>query len=480
MMNNLLKYFFLLFFFFTFSGCQINETLSIIKENIKINKMESDSIIKKEENFKESKDSQIIRNLEKENSSNEKIFLSKEEKSDDIIDKFDESEDVAVVYPKIKKKKIEFSGQEPNKDLVVGLLLPLTGKFSKLGNRLVNSVRLFYENNNLDVIFKVYDTKGVPKGADRALKQGIDDNVKYFLGPVFSNETHALKRFAKKNNVSIFSLSNDKTNESKNIFISGMSIENELSCILNNIKQNNGKNVGIIHDNSMYGKLVEKNMKKFSLDDDEVLFSFLEKSDLINLDDEIRKFSGYEEGVRLLRKEIEDLNNLDINETDLAKRLAELEKEETFGDKPFDSLIIAQSGNSLIEILALLAFYDIDASNVNIYGTNVWEGIHLSDEDVLENTYYASSLSNKKEKYKEEYFELFKAFPNNLNYVLADLINFLLDNSKNLDDFKKITNTVYKGNFGSLKVSERGSFERKIFINKFKNGILRHDYICSI
>ena len=73
-----------------------------------------------------------------------------------------------------------------------------------------------------------------------------------------------------------------------------------------------------------------------------------------------------------------------------------------------------------------------------------------------------------------------QAYPNNLNYVLADLINFLIYNSKYLDDLQNITNTVYKGDFGSLKVTERGSFERKIFINKFNNGLLRQNYTCSI
>ena len=42
------------------------------------------------------------------------------------------------------------------------------------------------------------------------------------------------------------------------------------------------------------------------------------------------------------------------------QRIKKLEKLETFGEKPFDSLIIGESGNDLIEILALLAFYDIN------------------------------------------------------------------------------------------------------------------------
>ena len=480
MISKLLKYFFLFFLVVLFSGCQINETLSVIKDNITINKEKPKYVIKEEKNSKKLGNARATKQINNDNLSNEVTDKSMESKLGEKVLESNKNEDLTLIYPKIKKKEIELYDLESKGNMVVGLLFPLTGNFSKLGNRLINSVRLFPESNNVDITFKVYDTNGTSQGAYRALKQGIKDEVKHYLGPIFSNETHALKKIAKKNEVSIFSLSNDKTNESENIFISGMSVENEISCILNKITENEGKKIGVIHDDGMYGKLVQKNIKKYSLENDDISFLFLEKSNLKNLDEEIRKFSGYDEGVRLLQKEIENVKNLDIEEVDLAYRLKELEKLETLGDKPFDNLIVAQSGSTLIEVLALLAFYDINTSNVNIYGTNIWEGIHLSDEDVLENTFYASSLSNEKEIYKEKYFELFKAYPNNLNYVLADLINFLIYNSKDLDDLQNITNTVYKGDFGSLKVTERGSFERKIFISKFNNGLLRQNSTCSI
>ncbi len=474
MNNGLLKYFFFFFFLFAFSGCQINETLSVIKDSIKINKKASYEIIKKDES------SQIIEDKKDENAYNTTSNQLEGANSKEVDLKSMENEEVVFISPKIKKKDIKSFEKELDKDLVVGLLFPINGTFSKLGERLIKTVILFSEQNKIDIKFKIYDTNGSAQGARQALKQGIRDNVKYYIGPISSKETYAIKQVAKENEVSIFSLSNDKTIKSQNIFISGINVENELSCILNNIIDKQGKKVGVIHDNGKYGKLVENNIKKFSLKNDEISFLFLEKSETTSLDEELRKFSGYDEGVKLLKKEIEDVKNLDIEEIDLAYRLKKLEKLETFGEKPFDSLIIAQSGNNLIEILALLAFYDVDASNVNIFGTNVWEGIHLSDEDVLDNTFYASSISNEKEKYKESYFKLFRSYPNNLNYVLDELINFLIHNLNNLNDIQKIKNTIYDGDYGSVKVSDRGYFERKIFINEFNNGVLRQNYICSI
>lgn len=469
----LLKYFFLFFTIFAFYGCQINETLSVIKESIKIDKNKSDYVVKIEEK-------PIIEETKNESLLNESINQSKSAKSKEEVIIPIENKDLALIYPKIKKKGLESTENKLDKNLVVGLLLPITGKFSKLGEKLINTVRLFPENNNFNIIFKIYNTNSTSKGARLALRQGLVDNVKYYIGPISSKETYALKQIAKRNKITIFSLSNDKTNESQNIFISGISTASELSCIIENIINKKGKNVGIIHDDGKYGKLVKNNINKLSEENEGISFSFLEKSNLINLDDEIRKFSGYDKGVITLKKEIENVKNLDIEDIDLAYRLEKLEKLETLGEKPFDSLIIAQSGNDLIEILALLAFYDVDASNVNIFGTNIWEGIHLSDEDVLDNTFYASSLSNKKEKYKEKYFELFRSYPNNLNYILTELIDFLIYNAGYLDDLKKIKNTIYNGNFGSIKLSEGGYFEREIFINEFKNGLLRQNFTCSI
>ena len=56
--------------------------------------------------------------------------------------------------------------------------------------------------------FKIFDTKGTPRGAVSAAEQGILNNVKTFIGPIFSDETKEVKEhFKNKKRLTFFSLS---------------------------------------------------------------------------------------------------------------------------------------------------------------------------------------------------------------------------------------------------------------------------------
>ena len=46
----------------------------------------------------------------------------------------------------------------------------------------------------MDIVFKIYDTKGTAEGAINAALKGKKDKVETFIGPIFSYETKALKR----------------------------------------------------------------------------------------------------------------------------------------------------------------------------------------------------------------------------------------------------------------------------------------------
>ena len=80
MISKLLKYFFLFFLVVVFSGCQINETLSVIKGNIIINKKKPKYVIKEEKNTKKLENTRATKQINNDNLSNELTDKSKESK----------------------------------------------------------------------------------------------------------------------------------------------------------------------------------------------------------------------------------------------------------------------------------------------------------------------------------------------------------------------------------------------------------------
>ena len=106
MITELLKYFFLFFLVVVFSGCQINETLSVIKDGIIINKKKPKNVIKKEEkNSKKLENAQANKQINNDNLSNKVTDRSKESKLGEKVLESNKNEDLTLIYPKIKKKK---------------------------------------------------------------------------------------------------------------------------------------------------------------------------------------------------------------------------------------------------------------------------------------------------------------------------------------------------------------------------------------
>ena len=105
---------------------------------------------------------------------------------------------------KTKEQNLAFFNiQRPKKDIekkiskkrnnYVGLLLPLTGDKRSAGSLVLNTFRYSLIDKPMDVVFKIYDTKGTTDGVIDAAIKGKKDNVKTFIGPIFSYETKAKK-----------------------------------------------------------------------------------------------------------------------------------------------------------------------------------------------------------------------------------------------------------------------------------------------
>ena len=144
---------------------------------------------------------------------------------------------------------------------VIGPLL--TGEKRSAGNLVLNTFRYSLVSNPKDIVFKIYDTRGTSYGAVEAAKKGKSDNVDTFIGPVFSDETLAVKNaFIGDARVKFFSLSPDLTNISRNVIVSGQNPKDQISCILDDIKNKELKKILLIHHNDKYGEVVKKNLQE--------------------------------------------------------------------------------------------------------------------------------------------------------------------------------------------------------------------------
>ena len=370
-------------------------------------------------------------------------------------------------YAFLNLKKPELNEKKIEKDNLVGLLLPLTGEKSAAGNLVINSLRysMLLRPNQLN--FKIFDTKGTPKGAVSAAEQGISNNVKTFIGPIFSDETREVKEhFKNKKRLTFFSLSPDLNNVSENIIVSGQNPNDQISCITKHIAQNDSKDVLLIHHADKYGYVIRNNFINYINDFGMmgVNIDFFEVDGNTDLNDNIKKISRFDERKLQLENEIMKIkNNKDLEEEFKNSEIKSLERMLTLGS-PFDSIIIASEGDKLLEILSHLAFYDINSENSNIYGTSLWEDTNKKD-NLFKGTYYASSLKYKDDEFIQNFKNVFSKDPMSFNYHMHDLLN-LVESYKIMSEKDK-TNSIFNGEFTKSKIKS-GFLQREIYLKKIK------------
>ena len=362
--------------------------------------------------------------------------------------------------PELKEKKIE-------KDNLVGLLLPLTGEKSAAGNLVINSLRysMLLRPNQLN--FKIFDTKGTPRGAVSAAEEGISNNVKTFIGPIFSDETREVKdHFKNKKRLTFFSLSPDLNNVSENIIVSGQNPNDQISCITKHIARNDSKDVLLIHHADKYGYVIKNSFLNYVNDFGMmgVNIDFFEVDGNTDLNDNIKKISRFNERKLQLENEIMKIkNNKNLEEDFKNSEIKSLERMLTLGS-PFDSIIIASEGDRLLEILSHLAFYDINSENSNIYGTSLWEDTNKKD-NLFKGTHYASSIKHKDDEFIQNFKNVFSKAPMSFNYHMHDLLN-LVESYKIMSEKDK-KNSVFNGEFSNSKIKS-GFLQREIYLKKIK------------
>ena len=133
-----------------------------------------------------------------------------------------ESQKEKIVETQSQKNKIEEEANFNDK-IKVGVMLPLSGEHSEIGNLILNAIEMAIfqtEENKLELHIK--DTEAKSDKAKKVLSELIDEGVKVVIGPLFSKSLAAIQSKVAKNNINIFALTNNINLRNKGIWIFGV------------------------------------------------------------------------------------------------------------------------------------------------------------------------------------------------------------------------------------------------------------------
>ena len=346
----------------------------------------------------------------------------------------------------------------------IGLIVPLSGEYKEIGESIVNSTRLAInkiDNSQIEILPR--DTKSNPEITLRVAKKLHELGVRIIIGPVFNKNLIYLEEL---NDVIFLSLTNKIINNPKNVISAGINAMSQINTIIKFQELYKIKRSIFLIPNSDFKNEIEEAISKTKI---KLKDTFIYDTDPTLLTAQIEKLTRYPQRKQRLKDEIERLEN--SNEVNKEKKIADLEKKDTFGGINFDSVIIADFDESLKSVTTSLLYTDVSAKRIHYICLNQWFDKSLLKEKSLQPIYFPSINKENYDEFVSKYFNIYQKYPNQISFLSYDLVGlvYYLIYQNNFVVDEKI---FYKKNKFKGKI---GVFE----INKNKIGHLLNFYVAE-
>jgi len=346
---------------------------------------------------------------------------------------------------------INIGNVKANEKIKIGLLVPLTGENSEIGDSIIKSVRLAINkinNPSIEIIPK--DTRSNPEITLEAAKELANAGVKIIIGPVFNE---SLIYLDKLNEITFLALTNKNNNFSKNIINAGINATSQLNAIDKFIKLNKiEKTIFLTPDVSFKNEIKEA----ISNSKIKVLENYIYDTDPTKLTQQIEKITRYEVRKQNLEDEIVRLEKSD--QTNKEGLIEGLKKRDTLGSVNFDSVVISDFDESLKSVTTSLLYTDISPKEKYFITLNQWFDESLLKETSTQPLYFPSANKSNYDEFSSEYYEKYNQYPNQLSFLSYDLVGLvyylILRNNSIIDKNMFSKKTLFKGKVGIFEIKD--------------------------
>ncbi len=333
----------------------------------------------------------------------------------------------------------------------IGLIVPLSGEYSNIGQSIVNSVRLAINkiNNNKIEIYP-RDTKADPNTALKVSEELYDKGIRIIIGPLFNN---SIAQLEKLNEITFISLTNKIYQNPKNVISAGVNAVSQINAIKKFQKKNNiERSIFLIPNNN------DKNEIKYAINKTKIVLKdiFEYDSDPTILTSQIEDLTRYAQRKQNLLDEIKRLE--DSNQIGNDKQIERLKKKDTLGGINFDSVIIGDFEESLKSVATSLLYTDISSKRITYITLNQWFDKSLLKEKNLQPIYFPSINKNNYENFIQNYYSKYNSYPNQISFLSYDLVGLiyylLFKNNFIVNEKIFFKKNKFKGKIGIFEINK--------------------------
>jgi len=336
----------------------------------------------------------------------------------------------------------------------IGLLVPLTGSFSYLGNTISGGSELaFFKMRNPNIELLYFDTAGGEQAVNAA-NEAISNNVDVVIGPLFSDSVSAVKPLLKASNIPVLSFSNNIDVAEPGVWVLGYLPEHQISQLVDFAVARGKQNFGILSSNSQLGKKITKaainQLADYGLSARTVFeldnISQMEQEELLS---QIKTFAKY----------------VDTSKDPL-----------TLPPPAYDTVIIAGDTDFILQVAPILSYYDLGPDRALFMGIDKWNQPKMLNEPSLQNAILTLPKRPAEEKFNNVWQSEFTFESNDLAKISFDASAMVIATAVAnapiplADDLA--TQPGFIGFSGQFKLSKSGLTERVFEIMEISNNLL--------
>jgi hypothetical protein len=252
----------------------------------------------------------------------------------------------------------------------VAILLPLSGPRADLGQAMLHGAQLALDGPGAPAL-DAKDTGGTPQGAAAAAQQAIAEGAGLILGPLTSPETAAVAPIARQASVAMLAFTNDPAQAQPGVWTLGITPGQQVRRLVA-AAQAQGKTqlAGLLPDNDFghaMGQALTQAAASNALSPPSVRFY---SRGMAGINAAARDLSDYANRRGPIDAQIKQARALGTPE---GRHQAQELAKSSISPPNFNALLLADAGSeALSEIAAVLPYYDVDRSQVQIMGPALW------------------------------------------------------------------------------------------------------------
>ena len=296
---------------------------------------------------------------------------------------------------------LTFAAESKNQTLRIGAILPLTGDYKEIGNKVLKTFELtIFELSNLNVTLVPIDNRGTKDGTKFAFNELQTQKVDIILGPIFMENLLFISNEENFGKYIFITLSNNNVTLPKNVISFGLNIDSQVLALKNILNEKNKSKI-FFSDNTLFSQLILKKIEEQKIP----IKTKYQYSNFNEINEKAKTATSYNYRHKKLLDYISQLKKSE-NPKDIEKAKL-LEKTDTLGGVNYQQVIVPVFDDDLISVISFFDYYDVNYKDATFITLNQWFNKKILVEPSLQNIIFPSidyqSFQDLNKKLKNNY-----------------------------------------------------------------------------